>query len=159
MNSKPNTTVIQLTIQGFVDSREVVNKLNEFYVATGVVTSQKAKYEKPTWFYILAVLGTVKRRMTILDIQAKLAEHGLNITYQSIRRFLIVMMNTGAAIHSHRRNCGVSCHELVQRFGGVHQCYMDVQGPLGTPADSFYIGETSVKANYWRRVHNVYVNP
>jgi len=154
----PNITVLNLRIEGFVDSRELVNRLNQFYAATGVVISQKAKYEKPTWFYILAVLGTVHRRMTILDIQERLAEYGLNVTYQSIRSFLKVMMNTEKAIHPHRRNCGISCHELVTLLGGVECEYEDIHTG-GRPADTYYLGLTSVGLNYWKKVHNVYVKP
>jgi hypothetical protein len=158
MSNTPNTTVIQLVISGFVDSREVVNKLNEFYANTGVVISQRAKYERPTWFYILSVLG--RRPMTVQQIVDKLKTNNINTGYYSVLRFLKVMMNTEEAIHPHRRNCGISCHELVADFGGVIQNKCAIHtNEKGAPFDTYHLGGSAPSVNYFRRVYNVYVNP
>lgn len=157
MKTLPNISVINLTISGFIDSREVVNKLNEFYAGTGVVVSQKAKYERPTWFYILAALG--RRHMTVNQIVDKLKRHNITIGYHSVLRFLKIMSNTSRAIHPHKRHCGVSCHELVTSFGGVHREECSVYNGRGCAPDTYYLGASVFTINYQRRVHNVFINP
>ena len=144
-NNIPNTTVIQLVISGFVDSREVVNKLNEFYTNTGVVVSQRAKYEKPTWFYILAALS--RHPQTVQEIMDTLKSHNLNLGYQSVLRFLKIMMNTEKAIHPHRRNCGIGCHEAVNLFGGIKRTVCAVYTGAN-PADTFQLNCNDPAENF-----------
>lgn len=119
----PNKTVLQLVISGFVDSREVVNKLNEFYANTGITVAQKAKYERPLWFYIAAILtGRDRNKMwSIEGIQEELANHNIKVSAVSILRTLKIMMNLDEAIHPHRRNCGISCYDTVRGMGGIRR--------------------------------------
>lgn len=161
INMKPNQTVIQLTIAGFVDSREVVRKLNEFYTATGVLVSQKAKYEKPTWYYIACILNGVNRKNghTVEDIQYVLKAHGIDVSIQAIRRFLRMMMDTNSAVHPHRRNCGVSCHEIVTRLGGVESGLDSQHEKRGHPAMVYWFGAKQSAVNYVRRVFNLTLEP
>lgn len=162
---QPNTTVLNLHIHGFVDSREVVNKLNEFYNSVGVVISQRAKYEKPSWFYILAILSDSEYGnglLTINDIVCLLKEHNLKISYQSVRRYLKIMMNTKAAIHPHRRNCGISCHEFVKGFGGIARVIgtgIDSCSDFGRPPDAYRLGFSKVGVEYFKRAYNVNIEP
>ena len=156
MNTVVNTTTLNLNITSFMDSREVVNKLNTFYAGTGVIISQKAKYERPTWFYILAVL--THHRQSINQIVEKLKQHNLNVTRENVYRFLKIMLNTRRAIHPHRRNCGMSCHTMVIMFGGVH-CDVASIPTRACPADGYYLGEHKHNINYLKRVYGISINP
>jgi hypothetical protein len=158
----PNTTVLQLVISGFVDSREVVNKLNEFYANTGVVVSQNAKYEKPTWFYIAAILNGEDRLSahSPQDIQRQLAEHGIKITIPSISRLLHIMMNLDESIHPHRRNCGISCYDVVKGLGGLERCRSPkYENTVGQSPYVYYFGAPQAKVYRFRKAYNIYVNP
>lgn len=158
---QPNITVISLQIKGFVDSREVVNKLNEFYANTGVVVSQRAKYERPSWFYVAAILNGDDRRWahTPQSIQEILANHGINLTIPAITRTLKIMMNLDESIHPHRRNCGISCYDVVRGLGNVHRTVVSGHVGRGHPAYVYYFGADQAKVYRFRKAFNITLNP
>jgi hypothetical protein len=157
----PNTTVLQLVISGYVDSREVVNRLNEFYVNSGIVISQKAKYERPSWFYIAGILNGSDRKWahSPQTIQDELAEHGINLAIPAISRTLKIMMNLDYSIHPHRRNCGISCYDVVKGLGGVIRVREYDHIGKGQPSYVYYFGEKQSRVYRFRKAHNITVNP
>jgi hypothetical protein len=158
--NKPNITVISLQIKGFVDSREVVNKLNEFYANTGVVVSQRAKYERPSWFYVAAILNGSDRSEAHSPkcIQKQLETAGIKLTIPAISRTLKIMMNLDESIHPHRRNCGVSCHDVVKGLGRVHRSRSH-SFRRGQPSYVYYFGADQAKVYRFRKAFNIYLNP
>jgi hypothetical protein len=111
-----------MNINSIGERREAVNAINDYDSRNGVLISQKAKHEKPVWWYILAVLVEAKKTLTTDEIVEILKEHELPYSRQVVHRFLRVMMNLDESIHPHRRNCGISCYDAVTRLGGIKLC-------------------------------------
>jgi hypothetical protein len=112
-------------INSIADRRYWTNEINDYDDRNGVLRSQRAKYEKPTWWYIACILpGFNKRGLSTTEIQNILAAFNIFITYQSISRILRIMSDTKFQIHPHRRGCGISCHDVVTELGGLDGgCY------------------------------------
>jgi hypothetical protein len=131
-----NLTSMKIT--SISQRREAVNAINEYDANNGVGTSQKAKHEKPLWWFILAILnGRDGKPMSAFEITDKLAQHGLNYTVPAITAALKVMMNLDKSIHPCRRNCGISCYDAVRKMGEIDLDFVPSQGRTGMKARYF----------------------
>lgn len=149
-----------ITVNSIPERREAVTAINDFDDRTGMLKSQRAKYEKPLWFYILAILcGKDQKRchsvQCIVDI---LAIHNIKVSKASVNRTLKIMLDTNYHIHPHRRGCGVSCHEAVAKMGGLLYCkQQNNQTGLGAPVHLYFLGGNISSVRYWRRVFNIHL--
>lgn len=151
-----------ITVNSYPERREAVTAINDFDTRTGGLKSQKAKYEKPLWFYILALLPGQDQSfgMGVDDIQKELKKHNLHFTVVAIHRALQVMMNLDESIKPHRRNCGISCYEATEKLGGVKRCVSFSSRPVpGARPMVYYLGKSISLIHYHRKAWNIYVNP
>ena len=110
-----------ITVKNIPERREAVTAINVYDRENGLNSSQRAKYERPLWAFIAAILVGNDRSfaMSPTSIQNHLKKHNIHVTLPAITRTLNVMINLDKSIHPHRRNCGISCYEAVSRMGGI----------------------------------------
>ncbi len=153
-----------MRIKNIPHRREAVTAINVFDKENGIGTSQKAKYEKPLWYFILAVLPSQDAKpVTIDDIRAKLARHNIIVTYAAIRSSLLVMINKEASIHPHRRNCGVGCFEAVNLLGDIVVDFCaypssDKHG-RGAWSDGYALGKSFAQVHYYKKACAISLKP
>ena len=141
--------------------REAVTAINVFDEVNGIRTSQRAKYEKPMWYYILAVLPPSDKDepgMTVDCIIRKLAQHNIVVKHQAVYRTLIVMINKSESIHPHRRNCGVNCYDAVGAMGDI-EYYDTPLNEKGRPSFWYILGANKEQVNRARRAYNIRLKP
>jgi hypothetical protein len=148
-----------MNINSIQERREAVTAINDFDVRTGVLKSQRAKYEKPLWFYILAILNGRDNSVahSVQCIVDRLKNHGIVVGWPAVNRTFNIMMDTNKQIHPHRRGCGIGCHEAVARLGGVRMVTANPNG-LGRPPVLFYLGANQIDVNYYRRAWNIKID-
>lgn len=138
-----------ITVNSVSERREAVTAINDYDNRTGGLKSQRAKYEKPLWWFILAILNgrdSVRGHSTD-DIRQELLSHNLDYSQPAIDRCLKIMTNLDYSIHPHRRNCGISCYDAVTILGDLHH--------QGNYARVFRLGVTQEEADYHRKSHNI----
>lgn len=109
-----------IEIRNISDRREAVWQINLFDEANGINPSQRAKYERPLWFYIAAILPSSEEPgLRVGTIRHKLQLQGIHIIDKSIRRTLRIMMNPDTSIDPARRNFGQSAWAVVQAMEGI----------------------------------------
>ena len=153
--------MIQIT--NIPERREAVTAINNYDQLNGINPSQKAKYEKPVWFYVLACLGGNDRKpaVTIADIVTMLSYHNIHIGYQSIRLALRTLIHKQESIQPNRRNCGVGCYEAVSALGDI-KVQLGTRVPnqgRGRPESLYWLGQPSQRVGYYKRVYNIFVRP
>ena len=139
-----------ITVKNIPQRREAVTAINVYDRENGLNSSQRAKYERPLWAFVAALLPGEDRTYapSQTDLQEQLAEHGIHVTLPAIGRTLHIMLHLDESIHPHRRNCGVSCYEAVKQMGGI-QMYPDNHKDNVT---RYSFGASHAKVTYLRRV-------
>lgn len=138
-----------ITVNSVSERREAVTAVNDYDTRTGGLKSQRAKYEKPLWWFILAILNgkdSVTGHTTV-DIRLELMSHNLHYSQPAIDRCLKIMTNLDYSIQPQRRNCGISCYDAVTTLGDLH-CQ-------GNYARVYRLGVTKSEAAYHRKSHNI----
>jgi hypothetical protein len=147
-----------ITVNSIKERREAVTAINDYDNRTGGLKSQRAKYEKPLWWYILAILNgrDVMTTQTIQNIVARLKTHGIVVSWQSVNRTVMIMFDTDRQIHPHRRGCGIGCHEAVKILGGLLWVYK--KSPVGRTAMSICLNSNQHMVDYYRRSWNIKID-
>jgi hypothetical protein len=154
---QPNPSVKRLQIKSVIDRRHVVTKINEFDDNNGIGKSQRAKYEKPMWYYVACILNGSDRTSAFsqTDMVEILAGHGIVVSKMTIARTLKLMTNLDESIQPQRRNCGVGCYEAVRALGGIQD-----NGNWSSVEENLYwFGKHTNSVNYYRRSFNIRLEP
>ncbi len=147
-----------ITVNSVVERREAVTAINDYDTRTGGLKSQRAKYEKPLWWYILALLNGQNNQYahSVENIVEDLKYHNIVVSQASVYRALAIMSDTAHQIHPNRRGCGISCHTAVKLLGGIKTTSY-VAG-TGRPLQMFYLGSVQSRVDYNRRAWNMKIN-
>lgn len=149
-----------IKVNSVSERREAVTAINDYDNRTGGLKSQRAKYEKPLWWYILAILNGSDHKYahSVQNIIDELKNHNIIVSQVSVNRTLRIMSDTSFHIHPHRRGCGISCHEAVKLLGGIKISTWYQAGRVGRAPWVFYLGATQSTVKYERRVWNIQIN-
>lgn len=148
-----------MVISDVGNRREAVTAINVFDRANGIRVSQGAKYEKPIWYFVLAVLpGADKEGITVNQILRRLAKHGVFVSQVAVNRVLNIMIHKDASIHPYRRNCGIGCYEAVSKMGDI-QSAAESNGNRGCPPGLFWLGADTYEVNKARRAFHITMKP
>jgi hypothetical protein len=150
-----NETVVKLQINSIQDRRGVVNKLQEFDIANGVKKSQRAKHELPNWEFVSCILDSQynKKWHTIDDIINILVGYNIRLSVGQVTAVMRILADTKAAIHTYRRACGASCHEVLTHMGELHCRYNEEN------KREYAFGITQDGVRYYRRAFNLHLDP
>lgn len=148
-----------ITVTNIPERRQAVTAINNYDRLNGLNSSQRAKYERPLWAFIAAILpgSDAKSAMDTLTIQAILADSNIHVTVPAIYRALKVMTNLDYSIHPHRRNCGASCYDVVEKMGGIKRWKCSNRDNAGQPPVLYSFGVSQAKVYRSRRVFGLTV--